>query len=82
MHVISDAAGALPETTIGFHHAASNTTDIAEAIDDGLALGVEIKGRTEPASGFFGHRVELGDALNDEVKVSFDFRIWYECAEF
>jgi hypothetical protein len=82
VHVISDSAGALPETTIGFFHAASNTTDLAEAIDDGLALGVELKGRTEPAAGFFGRRIELGDAVDDEVKVSFDFRIWYSAPNF
>jgi hypothetical protein len=82
VHVISDAAGALPETTIGFYHAASATTDVAEAIDDGLALGVEIVGRTEPAAGFFGQRIELGDAVNDEVKASFDFRVWYSAPGF
>lgn len=84
VHVISDAAGVLPETnpSIGFYHDASGATEFAEAIDDGLALGVEIKGRTEPAAGFFGQRIELGPELNDEVKVSFDFRVWFSASNF
>ena len=84
VHVISDAAGALPETnpSIGFFHQARNATSFAEAFDDGLALAVEAKGRTEPAAGFFGQRIELGDAVGDEVKVSFDFRLWYSAPNF
>ncbi|HJQ82076.1 MAG TPA: PEP-CTERM sorting domain-containing protein [Lacipirellulaceae bacterium] len=84
IHIISDAAGALPDTnpSIGFHHAARNATSFAEAIDDGLALAVETKGRTHPAAGFFDEPIELGDAVDDEVRVSFDFRLWYSAPNF
>jgi hypothetical protein len=79
VHVLDDSAGALPETNpaIGFYHSARGTTSFAEAIDDGLALAVESKGRGQPAAGFFGQQIELGPEVGDEVQVSFDFRIWY-----
>jgi hypothetical protein len=82
--VIDDTAGALPETnpSIGFYHAARGTTSFAEAIDDGLALAVEAGGRTQGAAGFFGQRIELGDEVGDEVRMSFDFRIWYSAGDF
>jgi hypothetical protein len=84
IHVINDAAGVLPETnpSIGFYHSASGTTDHAEAINSGLALAVECKGRTQPATGFFGQQIALGPQVNDEFKVSFDFRIWYSAPNF
>jgi hypothetical protein len=84
VHVIDDTAGALPETnpSIGFYHATRGTTSFAEAIDDGLALAVENKGRTNPAAGFFGQSVELGPEVGDEVRVGFDFRIWYSAPNF
>jgi hypothetical protein len=79
VHVIDDTASALPDTnpSIGFYHTAKGARSYAEAIDDGLALAVELKGRGNPAAGFFGESIELGDEVGDEVKVSFDFRIWY-----
>jgi hypothetical protein len=83
VHIINDAAGALPETKpLGFFHAARNARSVAEAIDDGLALAVEAKGRTQPAAGFFNETIELGNAVGDEVKLSFDFRIWYSAPNF
>jgi hypothetical protein len=84
VHVIDDSAAALPETdpSIGFYHSARGTTSFAEAIDDGLALAVETKGRTNPAAGFFGESIELGDEVGDEVRISFDFRIWYSAPNF
>jgi hypothetical protein len=84
VHVIDDSASALPETnpSVGFYHAARNATSVAEAIDDGLALAVETKGRGQPAAGFFGQTIELGDEVGDEVRVSFDFRIWYSAPNF
>ncbi len=84
VHIIDDSAGVLPETDplIGFFHSARNMKSFAEAIDDGLALAVEAKGRTQPAAGFFDEPIELGDAVGDEVKVSFDFRIWYSAPNF
>jgi hypothetical protein len=84
VHVIDDTAEALPETnpSIGFYHSTRSATSFAEAIDDGLALAVENKGRTNPAAGFFGESIELGDEVGDEVKVSFDFRVWYSAPNF
>ena len=76
--ILGDAAGALPETnpSIGYFHSVPNQTLFAEAIDDGLALAFDSKGRGNAAAGFFNDRVELGEAVGDEVRVSFDFRIW------
>jgi hypothetical protein len=84
VHVIDDSAGALPETnpSIGFYHSTRGATSYAEAIDDGLALAFEAKGRGHPAAGFFGESIELGDEVGDEVKFSFDFRIWYSAPNF
>jgi hypothetical protein len=82
--IISDAAGHLPETNpaIGFYHSVPAQTLYSEAIDDGLALSFDSKGRGNPAAGFFNETVELGDEVDDEVRVSFDFRIWYSGANF
>jgi len=44
------------------------TTDHAAAINSGLALAVETKGRTQPAAGFFGHQIALGPEVNDNSK--------------
>ncbi|MCA9237573.1 MAG: hypothetical protein KDA44_19000 [Planctomycetales bacterium] len=82
--ILSDAAGDLPETNteIGFYHREAGVTKFAEAIDDGLALAFDSKGRGNAAAGFFNSRVELGPEVDDEVKVSFDFRIWYSAPGF
>jgi hypothetical protein len=84
VHILSDAAGVLPETdpNIGYIHSVPNATRFATAIDDGLALAWEAKGRGNAAAGFFDETVELGPEVDDEVKVSFDFRIWYSAANF
>jgi hypothetical protein len=84
VHVLDDSAGALPETNpaIGFYHSARGTNSFAEAIDDGLALAVECKGRTQTAAGFFNESIELGPEVGDEVRVNFDFRIWYSAPNF
>jgi hypothetical protein len=79
VHILSDAAGVLPETnpSIGYYHAATGGTSFAQAINSGLALAWESKGRGNAAAGFFNSPVALGTAVNDEVKVSFDFRLWF-----
>ncbi|MBX3426363.1 MAG: hypothetical protein KF688_11845 [Pirellulales bacterium] len=77
--IINDAAGALPETNpgIGFNHSVAGGVRYAEAIDTGYALAFDSKGRGNAAAGFFDNRIELGPEVDDEVRVSFDFRIWY-----
>lgn len=92
--IINDAAGQMPETigNSGFHNAVSGTTQFIPALGDGLALSVEGKGRTRGISAFFEtdgdysngkqDTVALGPKVNDEVKVSFDFRVWMSAPNF
>ena len=79
VHILNDDAGALPETNpaIGFYHSVVGATRYAEAVDSGHALAFDSKGRGNAAAGFFNSRVALGPEVDDEVRVSFDFRIWY-----
>ena len=46
------------------------------AIDDGYALSYNSKGRGNSAAALFGERIELGPEVGDQVKVSFDLRVW------
>jgi hypothetical protein len=85
VHIISDAAAALPETnpTIGYLSASPsgpNATRFSTAIGNGLALAAEAKGRGNQAAGFFNQQIQLGTAVGDTVKVSFDFRLWFSAA--
>lgn len=70
MRIVDDTQGAMLETSGG-----TGGLGIS-AIDDGYAMAWESKGGGSSAAGFFGQRVELGPEVDDEVKVSFDFRIW------
>ena len=92
--IIDDTAGVLPETVgnQGFYNAISNETQHIPALDSGLALGFESAGRTRSISGFFetdldytnGKQgtIQLGPNVGDEVKVSFDFRVWMSAPNF
>lgn len=92
--IIDDSAGNLPETVgnQGFFNAISGTTQNIAALDSGLALGVESKGRGRSLSGFFetdgdysnGKQgtIQLGPKVGDEVKVGFDFRVWMSSPNF
>lgn len=92
--IINDAAGHMPETVgnSGFFNAISGTTQFVPALDSGLALSVEGKGRTRGISGFFetdgdysnGKQgtISLGPKVDDTVKVSFDFRVWLSAPNF
>ena len=86
VQIIDDSAGALPETNpeIGYYHSLADTPGVrfAEAIDSGLALAFDSKGRANVAAGFFNNRIELGPEVGDEVRVSFDFRVWLSAAAF
>jgi MYXO-CTERM domain-containing protein len=46
------------------------------AIDDGYALSYNSRGRGTSIAGFFNDTIELGPQVGDQVKVSFDVRIW------
>jgi len=46
------------------------------AIDDGYALSYNSRGRGTSIAGFFNETIELGPQVGDQVKVSFDVRIW------
>lgn len=46
------------------------------AIDSGYAMSWESRGGGSSAAGFFDQTIELGPEVGDEVKVSFDFRLW------
>lgn len=92
--IINDAAGHMPDTVgsgVGFFNSISSTTQFIPALDSGLALGFEGKGRGRSISGFFETdgdystkegTISLGSKVNDEVKVSFDFRVWMSAPNF
>lgn len=92
--IIDDSAGNLPETVgnQGFFNAISGETQNIAALDSGLALSVESKGRGRSLSGFFetdqdysnGKQgtIELGSKVGDEVKLSFDFRVWMSAPNY
>jgi hypothetical protein len=84
VHILDDSAGVLPETnpTIGYYSTPAGTTKYATALGSGLALAAEAKGRANQAAGFFNSQIQLGTAVNDTVKVSFDFRVWFSAPNF
>ncbi|MEM8782123.1 MAG: PEP-CTERM sorting domain-containing protein [Planctomycetota bacterium] len=59
--IIDDTAGVAPEGV---------------SIDSGLALGLNSKGRGSTITGFFGQNVALGENVGDQVRVSYDVRLW------
>ena len=90
--IINDAAAFLPDTNPAIGFTSPNTPGqvTIEAIDDGLALAIESKGRNSQAAAFFDEdysdgnqgRVTLGTEPGDEVRVSFDFRVWMSAPNF
>ena len=94
--IIDDSAGNMPETVgnVGFLNKipSPDETQFIPALDSGLALAVEGKGRTRGITGFFENdgdysngkqnTIALGPKVNDEVKVSFDFRLWMSAPNF
>lgn len=92
--IINDSPGHMPDTVgsgIGFFNNISSATEFIPALGDGLALGFEGKGRGRSISGFFETdgdyttkegTISLGPKVNDEVKVSFDFRVWMSAPNF
>lgn len=72
MRIVDDSQGAMQETkAVGVEGGLG-----VAAIDSGYAMSWESRGGGSVAAGFFNNRIELGPEVGDEVKVSFDFRIW------
>jgi hypothetical protein len=69
--IVDDSQGAMLETK----PAASGGLGIA-AIDDGYAMSWNSKGRGSAAVAFFDQALALGPEAGDQVKVSFDYRVW------
>ncbi|MEQ8848899.1 hypothetical protein [Botrimarina sp.] len=68
IRIVDDTQGAMQET--------SPTGLNLPAIDSGYAMSWESRGGGSEAAGFFDRRIELGPEPGDEVKVSFDYRLW------
>ena len=67
LSIVND--GGQIETTTG-------TGGINRPALDGYAMSWESKGGGSSAAGFFDQNVALGPNVGDQVKVSFDFRLW------
>lgn len=94
--IVNDSAGVMPETVgnVGFLNQipSPSATQHIPALDSGLALAFESKGRGRSISGFFetdqnygnGKQgtISLGPNVDDEVKLSFDFRVWMSAPNF
>jgi hypothetical protein len=93
--ILSDAANFLPDTNPAIGFTSGNTTPPGQkvtsaAIDDGLALAIESKGRNTQVGAFFDEdysdgnqgRISLGQQVGDLVRVSFDFRVWMSSPNF
>lgn len=71
LRIVDDSAGAMLETQAPGSGGLGIT-----AIDDGNAMSWESRGGGASAAAFFGQNIALGSVVGDEVKVSFDFRMW------
>ncbi len=70
--IVDDAQGAMLETQPTSTPGGLGKT----AINDGYALSYNSKGRGNSAAAFFDQTISLGPLVGDQVKVSFDFRVW------
>ncbi|TWU24558.1 PEP-CTERM sorting domain-containing protein [Bythopirellula polymerisocia] len=70
--IVDDANLAMVETQPTSVAGGLGTT----AINDGYALSYNSKGRGNSMTAIFGQTVSLGPEVGDQVKVSFDFRVW------
>jgi PEP-CTERM motif len=71
LRIVDDSQGAQQETFAS----AADPVSVA-AIDDGYAMAYNSKGRGKTAMAFFDENVALGPQVGDQVKVSFEFRVW------
>ena len=69
LRIVDDSLGAMQETSTGGEFSVA-------AIDSGYAMSWESRGGGSSAAGFFDKTIELGPEVDDEIKVSFDFRMW------
>ncbi len=70
--IVDDTQGSMLETK-----PTSTTGGLGiTAINDGYALSYNSKGRGNSIAAFFDETIELGDEVGDQVKVSFDLRVW------
>lgn len=72
LRIVDDSQGAMLETKASSEPGGLDV----KAIDSGYAMAWESKGGGSSAAGFFDQQIALGPQDGDEVKVSFDFRIW------
>jgi hypothetical protein len=70
--IVDDTQGAMLETRPTSTLGGLGVT----AIDDGYALSYNSRGRGTSIAGFFNETIELGPEVGDQIKVSFDVRIW------
>lgn len=71
VRIVDDSQGAMLETQTGVPGGLG-----VQAIDSGYAMSWESRGGGSSAAGFFDQTISLGPEVGDEVKVSFDFRMW------
>ncbi len=72
VRIVDDTQGAMQETKpIGVEGGLG-----LAAINSGNAMAWESRGGGSVAAGFFDNTISLGPEIGDEVKVSFDFRVW------
>lgn len=70
IRIVDDTQGAMLETSTG-------TGGLGiPAIDSGYAMAWESRGGGSSAAGFFDQTISLGPEVDDEVIVSFDYRLW------
>lgn len=72
IRIVDDSQGAMLETK---PTSEPGGLGIA-AINSGYAMSWESRGGGSTAAGFFDRTIALGPQVDDEVKVSFDFRVW------
>jgi hypothetical protein len=69
--IVDDSQGSMQETK----PTAGGGLGIT-AINSGYAMAWNSKGKGSVAAGFFDKTIALGPQVGDQVKVSFDFRVW------
>lgn len=70
IRIVDDTQGAMLGTQAG-------TGGLGiDAIDSGNAMSWESRGGGSSVAGFFDQNIQLGPEVDDEVSVSFDFRMW------
>jgi hypothetical protein len=71
VRIVDDTQGSMQETKTVANGGLGVT-----AINNGYAMSWNSKGRGSTAAAFFDQNIALGHTVGDQVKVSFDYRIW------